>query len=1000
MASPADTESISGTVTDEAGDGLGGISVVLKGTPHKTVTDVDGNYTLVVPKTPKGLSSDARLAFSSPGHFPQTLPVRGRSTIDVRMATDAAVDEEIVVVGYGSKEKTVVSGAIAQTMGAEIQASPASNLAASLAGRLPGIAFSQRSGEPGRDGVSILVRGKSSMGNNSPLVVVDGVPGRDGLDRLDPNDIASITVLKDASAAIYGARAAAGVILVTTKRGALGEPRITYTYNHGFVSPTRLAQMADAYDFAYATNVFDLHSGQPPTYSDVDLQQFLDGSAPLTHPNTDWYDALFKSLSHQSRQNLQITGGSDQVKYFLSLGTSNQDGLYTGANTKFTQYNLRSRIDARITDNLRVSGDIAARREERVSPGSPDWLIYWNTRRQPPTEHAVFPNGSYSQGLAGVNPLAVVREAGYRRRQRDIVQTTLRFEYKIPKVEGLFLDGFLAVDGTNLFQKNWSTPWNYATFDPATNTYETFQSSYRDTISLNEYTQRDSSVTPNVKLNYANTFGDHDISGFLAYEQNAASISSNRLARKQFATEHIQQISAGSADPSEAETSGSAARRARRNYFARASYTYAQRYIFDATARLDGSANFPQGQRYGFFPGVSGAWRLSQENFMQAASAIDELKLRASYGQLGNDRLSADGFPPFLHLETFAPTSAYVTDALQVLSGVRSRGAPVSNLTWETTETVNLGVDSSLLEGKLSFSLDVFRNRTWNMLITRRDAVPTFAGIRNLPQENAGTMINRGLEATVSYSDNFRDFYFNAGGNFAFARNKVTFIDEAPHDEAPWQSKTGRRLDRGLYYETLGIYRTPEDLAAYPARRSGSDLGDLIIRDVNGDGEITDLDKVPHHLNSTPEITFGLNLGASYKGLDLTALLQGQARSILSVGIEPRRGENIYQSQTDYWTPDYPNATLPRITRKENYRHDSDFWLRSSAFLRLKTVEIGYTFPDHIPESIGLGTTRIYISAHNLLTLSAIKEIDPESQSQRTHPQTRIINIGVRASNF
>ncbi|MCG8554200.1 MAG: TonB-dependent receptor [Proteobacteria bacterium] len=995
MASPDNTQSISGRVTDQAGQGLAGVSVLLKGTANRTLTDSDGNYELALPKTTKAASKAAELIISHTGYSTQTVPVQGRRALDLRLTTDAPDAEEIVVVGYGSKEKTVVSGSIAQASGTEILASPSANLGPSLAGRLPGVTINQRSGEPGHDGVSILVRGHNSIGNNSALIVVDGVPGRDWLDRLDPNDIESITLLKDASAAIYGARAAGGVILVTTKRGALGQPRITFNYNHGFVTPTRLPTMADSYSLALATNVFDVESGQPPTHSPDDLQKFLDGSSPLTHPNTDWYDHLFKDISHQSRQSLQLVGGTEDLKYFLSLGRSQQDGLYTGGVTKFTQYNLRSKIDTRITDDLRISGDVAARRENGITTGRSPWFIFWMTHRQPSTDLAVFPDGSYSQGLGGINPLAVVRESGYRKRQANILQTTLRFDYTIPGLTGLSLDGFLAADSWNSFSKDWSTPWDYSTYDPTANTYTTYQSSYQDTISLNEYTSRSYSITPNVKLNYANTFGAHDVSGFIAYEQRTGNGSWNHVGRNKFATESIQQISAGSADPSESRTRGSASKSARQNYFGRASYTYAKKYIVDATARLDGSSNFPEGGRFGFFPGASAAWRISEEPFMRAVPLIDELKLRTSYGQLGNDRVT-----PFLHLQTYTPTTAFVTGTGQLLSGIRPKGAPVSGVTWETTETMNLGLDTSLLDGRVTVTLDAFRSTTTDMLIARQDSVPALAGIGTLPPENAGTMQNKGIEALVSYGDSIRDFVFNVSANFSFARNKVTFIDEAFNETAPWQSKTGRRHGTGLYYDAIGIYRTEADLLQYPAKLPGSALGDLILRDVNGDGEITGLDRIPIALNSVPEISFGVNFSASFRGFDLSALLQGQARAIRSVGLKPTRGESIYQWQTDYWTPDFPNAAFPDITNEANYQHNSTFWLRSAAFIRLKTLEIGYTLPDTIADMLGLGKTRVYASVFNMFTLSGIKDLDPESTGATQHPQTRVVNLGIRASNF
>ncbi|MDN5204359.1 TonB-dependent receptor [Fulvivirgaceae bacterium BMA10] len=985
----SEEKTITGKVTDENGNGLPGVNVLVKDTNIGIVTNVDGNYKLIVP-------DDASiLVFSYVGYLTEEVEIAGRTTIDFALTPDIETLSEVIVVGYGSKEKAVVSGSITQTSGAEIKTSPSVSLGASLAGRLSGVTINQRNGEPGNDGVSILVRGLSTTGNNSALIVVDGVANRDGIGRLDPDDIESITVLKDASAAIYGAQAAGGVILVTTKRGIEGKPTISYNYNHGFVSPTRLPDMADSYTYANAVNQMEEFAGRPAIFSDDDLQKYRDGSSPLTHPNTDWFDDLFEDVSHQSRQNLSVRGGSEKVKYFLSLGSASQDGLYKQGQTKYNQYNVRANVDAQISDNLQVSVDLAARREEAQSPAYSQFWIFWMALRQPPTEHAIFPNGAYSQGLASINPLALVRDSGYDRRDNDIVQGTLRFNYKIPQIEGLSLNGFFAVDNFNNFRKTFTTPWNYDVFDPGTNTYETFQSNFQGRISLNERFQRQTSITPHIRISYEKSFGDHNVGAFVAYEQNTVDFNENRVGRNAFTTPALDQISAGDADRDQFVAEGGASEFARKNYFGRLSYTYADKYILDFNWRVDGSVNFPEGDRFGFFPGVSAAWRISEEGFMQSTSFVQDLKLRASYGQLGNDRIGS-----FRYVQRFGLGTGYVLNGGVPVTGITIAGAPVENVTWETTETINLGLDASFLGGKLGLEFDVFKNKTRDMLIQRQGAVPDVFGIGGLPPENAGTMENKGFEVLLSYSDDFGEIGFNTSGNFSFAKNKVTFIDEADNTEAPWQMQTGYKLGRRLLYDAIGIYRTQNDLDNFPGL-PGAGLGDLIYRDVNDDGIINGLDRIPIETNSTPEISFGLNTGITYKSFDLNVLLQGQARANQPVGYRFDGSGNVPQSQLeDTWSTDNTNASFPRVGQRRNYWAftGSNFWLLNAAFLRIKTVELGYSLPSTVLNKVGLQNARVYISGFNLLTFSAVKDQDPEITSNEgiAHPQTKVINLGVK----
>lgn len=594
---------ITGKVSDVNGNPLPGVTVVVKGTSTGTVTASDGAFQLEIP-------GDALiLQFSFIGMKTQDISIEGNTSFIIIMEEEAIGLAEVVVIGYGSRTRKEITGSVSQTSGNDLKISPAVSLSGALAGRMAGVTVNQRNGEPGRDEATILIRGINTISGSTPLYVIDGVADRDGISRLDPEDIATVTVLKDASAAIYGARAANGVILITTKRGVEGKPTISYSYNQGFVKPTRLPQMADAGSYAAALydaeNVWSGGTGSHQ-YSEEDIQKFEDGSDPLGHPNTNWFDDFFKKTSLQNRQNLSMSGGNKSVKYFLSLGSTNQDGLYENANTNYKQFNFRANIDANITDNLKLGFDINGRQEKGIWPGVDQWWIFWMAMRQAPTELSTFPNGEYSAGLANLNPLAMVGESGYQRSDRDIYNGTLSFEYKIPKLSGLSIDGFAAVDRVSSFNKNYFTPWDFSTWDQETDTYEQYLSTTLGAYpTLYESTAKGTSITLNIKLKYARTINNHNLSGFVAYEQNTGNGDDFSTSRGQFDSEMIDQLFAGTSDKSYYANSGSAYQTARQNYFGRLSYSYADKYLLDFNMRYDGSMNFPEGQRFGLFPGLS-----------------------------------------------------------------------------------------------------------------------------------------------------------------------------------------------------------------------------------------------------------------------------------------------------------------------------------------------------------------------------------------------------------
>lgn len=988
-----DEKQITGKVTDSFGSPLPGVTIVVKSTTRGTITDANGSYSI------SNVPVDATLVFSFVGMKTQEIDVSGKTSIHVVMVEDAIGIDEVVAIGYGSKTRKEITGSVAQTSGTELRTSPAVNLSNSLAGRLAGVTINQRNGEPGRDDATIYIRGINTTGDNTPLFVIDGIADRDNISRLDPEDIESVTVLKDASAAIYGARAANGVILVTTKRGVEEKPAtITYTFNQGFTQPTRLLQMADAGQYAQAWYDAETNTGSSShLYSLEDIQKFKDGSHPDTHPNTDWIKEVFKKTSHQSRHNISLSGGTNSLRYFLSLGHANQDALYKNSDNGFKQYNFRANIDANITENFKIGFNVSGRKENSQWVGGRTWYIFWLSMRNPPTEHAVFPNGEYSQGIASINPLALIEESGYERVENDIYNGTLSFEYKIPKVTGLTVDGFAAIDNTKYFNKHFMTPWHYSTWDPETDTYERYVSGIISRISLREDFSQDLSVTLNIKLNYAKRFDKHSINGFVAYEQNTGKGDSFWTDRSQFDTRAVDQLFAGTSDKSFFNNSGSGYETARQNYFGRFSYSYADKYLADFNIRYDGSMNFPKGQRFGLFPGLSLGWRISEESFFKSIKLINDLKLRASIGKLGNDRITS-----FSYLRRFSFGNNYVLGGKDV-TGVNETGVAIPDVTWETTITRNLGLDITFLDMKMNMELDVFKNKTTDMLIPRNLAVPDFVGFSPPPQ-NAGEMENKGFEVTLGYHDRFGQVDFRAGGNIGFSRNKVLYIDETINPDAPWQAQTGHKLNRRLVYDAIGIFRSQADLDTYP-HIVGAGLGDLIYRDVNDDDEINGLDMIPTELNEIPEIMFGFNMGLKYKNFDLNVFFQGQARAEQPVCVRFDFSGNADAKQlSDYYSERNPDGSYPRVGLENNYWRgmNSNFWLQSAAFLRLKSVELGYNLPNSISSKIGFKEMRAYVSGFNLFTLSEIKVQDPEITNEfgegTEHPQTKVFNVGIKVT--
>ncbi|HEV2480737.1 MAG TPA: TonB-dependent receptor [Puia sp.] len=992
---------ISGTVTDSLGQGMPAVTVTVKGSKAATTTDVNGKFTIHA-------SGNATLVFTSVGYVPREEKVGGRSALDIRMFVNGSNQDlnQVIVVGYGTQKKATVTGAVASIQGADLVQSPAPNLSNSLAGRMPGVMALNTSGEPGYDGATILIRGQATLNNNSPLIVIDGVANRlGGLERLNPIDIESVSVLKDASAAIYGAEGANGVILITTKHGKSGRPTVSFDYNEGFMQPSRLPKMADAATFATIQNEIsyydDSAGGLNHIYTPAQIQKFRDGSDPLNYPNQNWEKAVLKNVALQDKQDLAIRGGNDNITYYLSLGNQYQDGLYKNGATKYKQNNVLSNIDVKVNDKLRFGLNLGYRSENRTTPaGIGASAIFDQIYSIYPTIPTYYPNGLPSEGVnGGQNPAVEVNGnlVGTLKSVTNTFNGTLTGSWTLP-VKGLSLDGFLGVDQFTNNSKQFAIPWITYQYAQSTNTYTPIKDGPTQP-NLNQSTETNTLVTANLKLNYSLQVGLHSFKAFVAYEQSDNNDATFAASRLNFLSSSLQELSQGGTDPTDYGNSGSSSETTRQNYFGRFNYDYAGKYLLEFQLRDDGSSIFAPGHRYGVFPGVSAGWRIAQENFMKNVDWVNDLKLRASYGKLGNDRVSA-----YQYLDNFSYQSGvFTTGATQNQIVINYNLLSNPNITWEVSNKYNIGLDGTIFK-HLSFELNVFEDKRSNILLPLNASIPGVTGIASsqIPDENIGKAENKGFEANLNYKRSFGKWSFNLGGNFTYARSRVIYQDEAPNTLS-YQQATGRPIGSQLLYQAIGIYRTWDQINATP-HIPGTQPGDLIYKDVNHDGQITYADEMRASKSNIPWIVYGLTGGASWKNFDLSLLFSGQADVVQYLLPDAGTVGNFPSSWADNrWSPSNPNGTYPRADDRSgeyygNYR--STFWLRNTSFLRLKNVEVGYTFPHETLRHIGISALRVYANGFNLLTVTSLKDYDPEGNNEQGYfyPQQKIYNLGLNVT--
>ncbi|MFD2894094.1 SusC/RagA family TonB-linked outer membrane protein [Sphingobacterium arenae] len=1019
-----------GLIKDGNNEPIASVSVAQLGTDRATLSDAEGKFSLEVER------DDAILQFTYVGYLTQEVAYQ-QNPINIVMEEDQAQLDEVVVVGYGTQKRETITGSVVAVKGQELAKSPALNLSSAIAGRVPGVVATNGSAEPGQDGSNIKIRGTNTLGDSGPLIVIDGIPARQGgFERLNPADIDNISVLKDASAAIYGARAANGVILVTTKRGTSGKPKLSYNFNQGFSQPTVIPELTDAVQYAELRNELEIFklpvdewgkalegfngSGfyERPNgnrleapFSPDEREFFRNGSDPWGYPNTDWYGATLKNWSPQSRHNLQLDGGSENMRYLMSLGFLDQDGFYKNSATGYKQYDFRINLDADINPYIKTKFGVLGRQENRNYPTKSAATIFRMLMRGNPTMPAFWPNGLPGPDIEhGENPVVITTDqTGYDRDKRYYVQTNGQVDITNPWVEGLKLSLTASIDKYGKKQKTWSTPWYLYTWqgayqdDGVTPKLEAGKRGPADP-NLTQSDEDQTNVLLGAVLSYDKTINDHTLNLLAGVNRETIRNDNFSAFRRYFISQNIDYLFAGG--EAEKDNDGGAWERARLNYFGRIGYNYKSKYIAEFLWRYDGSYMFPENRRYGFFPGAMVGYLVSEENFWKEnVPFINYMKLRASYGQMGNDNIYYDdALQEYQYFSTYA-FGTYIIGGDLVKTLYESR-VPNTFITWEVANNYNLGLDMQFFDGKMNAEFDVFKNSRNSILWRRNASIPQSTGM-TLPAENLGKVDNSGWEFNVGWQDQIGKLGYRISVNGGYSRNKIVFWDEAPG--APeWQRSTGRAINAELYYIYDGVFRDQTDIDAntidYSDITGNLRPGDMKYVDHDGDGKITPNDRLRRDRNTDPRFQGGINLGLTYGDFDLSVLFQGATGGELRVGTDESGaiGNYFLDFYENRWTIDNPSGQHPRITDRSDqyYSYDNTYWLRSTDYLRLKNVELGYNLPTSLLERVKISNLRVYVSGLNLMTWSKINVLDPEATSElgQYYPQARLINAGVMVS--
>ncbi|UII24876.1 SusC/RagA family TonB-linked outer membrane protein [Fulvivirga maritima] len=989
---------IKGIITDDNGDPLPGVSIQIKGTTRGTISDVDGSYTITVP------DNQTVLVFSFIGMHTQEMAVGNRNVIDISLKSATQSLDELVIVGYGSQKKETLTGSVASIQTRELVQSPVSNISNSLVGRMPGLIAMQSSGEPGYDQSTLKIRGISTLNGGSesdPLILVDGVPRN--FNQIDPNEIETVTILKDASAtAVFGVRGANGVVMITTKTGVAGKPQISYTSNFGFQTPTQLPEMLNSYEYAKLHNEASENMGQTPYFSQQDLDLYQSGEDPYFHPSIDWFDFVLKDFSFQQSHNFNVRGGTDKTKYFISLGYFDQNGAYDvediqdsfSANPRYKRYNLRSNFDIDFNDNFSGSVKLGGQFTDSNYPGYGAGEIFFRILNSNPIMNPGIIDGKLISGVEGLpsssgNPVSAIVNNGYQNNFTSTLTANVSLEHKLNFItQGLKVRGMVAYDNyyTHNVRRNKAMDTYRIIKDPDEPTTPIFIFEGNEApFSFSESYGRNRRVYSEYAIEYNRVFGDHTVSGLALYMQE-----------KYTAPGQEYNVPRGY-----------------QGLVGRVTYNYKSKYLTEVNMGYNGSENFPEGSRFGFFPSFSVGWVLTEEGFMPDSDLLSFLKIRASYGEVGNDKI---GGARFLYLPSVYYTNSggyHFGDqeggSYQYYNGAQEGRLGNSNVTWERAKKTDIGLESSFFGDKLVINADYFMERRDNIL-AYLGTVPLIVQA-DLPPYNIGKVENKGFEVEVNYNNHIGLFKYWVKSNYSFAKNEIKYMDE-PDRAYEWLRRTGKSVGQYWGLESDGIYNTEEELENAPTSSYTSELqpGDIRYVDQNGDGVIDDYDAVPIGYSRLPQIVYGFSCGFEFKGWDFSILFQGAERT--STYIDQMAAwafdtdwRNATTKHLERWTPEryaagekitYPRVQLSPTPGDHNYRA-SDYWLKDASYLRLKNAEIAYSFKPASFAKLGIERVRVFANGNNLITWSEMDTYDPEAPEGRGefYPQMKVYNVGV-----
>lgn len=1003
------SQTVKGKITDSTtGEPLVGVNIVVEGTTIGTMTDIDGNYSIEVP------SRDVVLVCSSIGYLTEKISVNGRSTIDLPMLPDVKNLSEVVVIGYGTQKKVNLTGSVSVATGDELANRPIASVSNGLQGLLSGVTVVNSTGLPGQSTGTIRIRGIGTTGNSNPLVLIDGVEGN--INIMNPDDIESISVLKDAaSASIYGARGANGVILVTTKKvnGKESKPVLNFNGNYGFQMPTRLPEMANAMEYIEMDNEARANMGLPSNYPNDAIDRIINKTDPNYYNNTNWIDAIYKKSAPQQNYTVSLTGNSPLMGYYFSYGYLNQEGLTVGSSTNAIRHNIRTKLNTRIADRLDITANIGYTKREYAVPSggfdSDNGALY-SAMRISPVIPSKFDDGGWGYGGGSANPVALLYASGQN--QFSSQEVSGNFTGKLDLAKGWDVSTTYTMLNSNSIRDILSKTINY--YRPGTTEV------WYTTNPTNKYENRDyTSLKQTViaQTNFEKIFNKHFVSAIAGFSQEWYVEKNFTAERTRLTTEIEPSIEFG--DLTTMSNSASANDWAIRSGFGRLNYIFNDRYLFESNVRYDLSSRFPKKKRAGVFPSFSAGWKLSEESFLSGIrNLVDNLKLRASCGILGNQYVGASNYPYLAYLsDVSVPTIGTVPNL-----GYTQAILPNTNLTWETIHMTDVGIDASFLNNRLSLTADWFIKDTKNILL-----VLTYPNVLGMTptDENAGGVRNQGWEVELKWNDNVGAFSYGASVSLADVHNEVTDLAGLEPTIGSYNiRKVGEPI--GAFYGLVadGI-AMPWDFQRYdpearryigpkfPILSADAGLvqpGDIKYKDLGGpngvpDGKIT-LDNDRTVIGSPiPRYTYDFKGNIGWKGFDLSVMLQGVGKAD---GYLTGAGRHAFVDQSSYpqkvhmerWTPSNPNpdASYPRFTFNSNYNQRfSTFWLEDASYLRVKNIQLGYTFNKFFSQKMKIEKCRVYVSADNLFTATNFfYAYDPETpvSSGGFYPQVKTVVMG------